>query len=451
MENDLEILITAVDEASDVFEAVGESLSALPDQAADSAAGVNEALDGINSDEVASAITTEVGGSLDSLPEIAADAVAGVTDALSSRGPDFLASGAPAEITAAFGAAFEGVVVGAADDGTAAAEAFLAAMNVVLAPGAAAAAAEVDSELSSAGVGSSGAMGGIGSLIAGGAALEGVKDVLSDTASQQEAVAAGAVLVGNTISSAGTAASGTGIEIAKLNAELKTAQAAYDTAAASTTNASGTTAEFEARQTAAAAKMDASTASIQKITAQLQPLEAQQNAVGQSASAVNAQLLTYAESQANLGFTTTDTITALSSFYAQTGTVQGAIDELTTAENLASQKHLDLGTATQQVSMAFSGAGRGLQQYGIYIKDNLTGSDALSAINSKLGGSAADAAQQGFGPLTVAMAKWSDTMSDIGTKDLPIIQSLGTWLGNIATDLDDLAKKVQERPAEFWQ
>lgn len=90
----------------------------------------------------------------------------------------------------------------------------------------------------------------------------------------------------------------------------------------------------------------------------------------------------------DLAFTDDQTRDALARMAATTGSAQKAISLLTTAEDLARGKKIDLATASEVVGKVAAGNTAILSRYGIVLDKNASAEDALAALQKKFAGQA---------------------------------------------------------------
>jgi hypothetical protein len=157
-------------------------------------------------------------------------------------------------------------------------------------------------------------------------------------------------------------------------------------------------------------------------------------------AALQQQFETASRSNTTLGVSVADSAQAFQFLYSATGNVSDTMLAYQDAINLSAAKGIDLKTATTDVVQTMNGQNRSLQVLGITTKDGLTGMDALSALNGKVGGAAKTAATEGLGPLTVAQANLNKAMADFGLTVLPVLTTFLEKLSDVITRVDDWAQ-----------
>lgn len=135
-------------------------------------------------------------------------------------------------------------------------------------------------------------------------------------------------------------------------------------------------------------------------------------------------LLSAANAAVKLGFDDEDTANSLAKLYQRTGDVTQAIKLNNLAMDLARAKSIDIESATNLVSLALSGSGRALLQYGIVIKDSATPLEALAILQEKVGGQANAFANTFAGNMAVMKVETDNLKEAIGGSLLPILTQL---------------------------
>lgn len=87
---------------------------------------------------------------------------------------------------------------------------------------------------------------------------------------------------------------------------------------------------------------------------------------------------------------------------------------LTTAQDLARSSNISLEAATKIVGKAFDGNGRALKNYGITLEEGVRGTEALGAINKKVGGVAEEFAKTFAGQFKGVRDAINETVESIG-------------------------------------
>lgn len=144
----------------------------------------------------------------------------------------------------------------------------------------------------------------------------------------------------------------------------------------------------------------------------------------------------HVKSMQKLGFTSKETIGALSYMTAALGSPKKALDSLGVAADLARFKHMSLIDAGRLLAKASTGQARGLAdlglKLGITIKKGASYADILKAIENRTKG-AADAYKHTLGgSLDVAKANFEALQIQIGTYLLPYAIQFTTWITDTA-------------------
>ena len=131
-----------------------------------------------------------------------------------------------------------------------------------------------------------------------------------------------------------------------------------------------------------------------------------------------------AQQNTDLGFTMDESIKGYTQLFNITGSVVETEKLQQTAMDLARAKNEDLATAAKQVGLAYEGNGLALKQFGIFIKDGLTGMQAVEELQGKVANAATSYAESSKGQFEVLSAKLQDLGDELGTTLLPIINQL---------------------------
>ena len=275
----------------------------------------------------------------------------------------------------------------------------------------------------------------IGGVIAA-PAIEAVK-AASD---QQDAFDQLGNTVTNVYASAGSATSGAATEIADLTAKINSEQSTIAEAQAALTKFSGTTAEVAAAHEKANTTIETAEVNIQKYQQELDNLTNSQSLAGTSAAQTTATFEAAARSATQFGFDASDSATALTYLFSSTQNVNETLEAFQDAMDLSAKLQIPVAQAANDVVQAMNGQGRALRDLGVNVADGLSGETALDAIQQKVAGSAALAATEGLGPMAVAQAKLNETLADIGTTVLPVLDAFFNDLSKIITAVDQWAE-----------
>lgn len=206
---------------------------------------------------------------------------------------------------------------------------------------------------------------------------------LVQATSIQTATAQGNAYIQSTLAQA-TASGQNATQIASLNSQIATQKAAIASANAEMQNYSGTTVEVTARHEKAAAAIEAAQLKIATLQGQLEPLVNVTQLAGVSAASVESQFSTLSDQSVTLGFSFEDSYVSLSKLFATFKSMPEATAAFQAAQGLSLQAGIPLLSATQEIMQAqTTGTGRLIgQQLAISIKDGLSGTDLISAIQS---------------------------------------------------------------------
>ena len=105
----------------------------------------------------------------------------------------------------------------------------------------------------------------------------------------------------------------------------------------------------------------------------------------------------------------------------RTGNLDEATKLLGLANDLARQKQIELGAATDIVMRAFAGNYRELKNYGIEVKEGTKSQDALRIMMDKTGGAAERFGKTYSGQVVIMQEKFDNLKEQIGTQMLPIL------------------------------
>jgi hypothetical protein len=392
-ESILQIVISAVNEASEQIESVITSLTGIGEEAAATSASASESLSELGAEASASATTAVEtwDQSLADLKEMMASADASVAEGFS----------------------------GMADDAAKSGEEMQSSIS------------SVGGKLQAVGI----QLGIMGAAIAA-PAVEAVK-AASDQADAFDQLGN---TVANVYASAATPTAGYATEVADLTAKINAQKATIAEAGAAMQKWVGTTAEVSASHEKAAASVATAQINIQKLQQQLDQLTNSQSLAGGSAADTTAQFEAAARASTKLGFDVADSATALTYLFSSTQDVTETMSAYQDAMDLAAKLNIPLAQAANDVVQAMNGQGRALRDLGINVADGLSGQTALAAIQEKVAGATQDAATHGLGPYNVAMAQMNEAMADFGTTVLPMLASFFEWLSKIIGAVDQWAE-----------
>lgn len=154
----------------------------------------------------------------------------------------------------------------------------------------------------------------------------------------------------------------------------------------------------------------------------------------------NAEFEKLANTNTKLGFYTTDTARSLQQFATITHNSSDAVRLNVLAMDIARAKHMDLASATSQVTMELRGASRGFAMYGVSLDNTLPKAQAIKKameeVQAKVKGQAGDYMTQAAGKVDALKASFGQWADMIGNKLLPVITTL---LGLLQRFLPDIA------------
>lgn len=181
---------------------------------------------------------------------------------------------------------------------------------------------------------------------------------------------------------------------------------------------------------------------------------------GLNASKYHAKVEELAASSRKLGFTDEDVDNSLGSLLIATHNMAAASKDLSTAQDIARFKHIQLSDATKMLTMAMTGSQRAAKQLGISVQPVTTNFDALAknadkaakaharfldkqatgqatidAVNAKLHGQAEAFAQTAAGGMEQFKAQLNALEVSLGTLLLPAVAAVSAELAKFAAYL----------------
>ncbi len=159
-------------------------------------------------------------------------------------------------------------------------------------------------------------------------------------------------------------------------------------------------------------------------------------------------ILEAAKAAIKLGFDDEDAAESITKMYQRTGDMVKAIELSNLAMDLSRAKQIDLGTATNLVSLALSGSGRALLQYGIVIKDTASPLEALGILQEKVGGQAKAFAGTFQGQTEILQAQIKNLREAIGK---PFAEALTNVLLKLQPFLDRMVQWAEDNPKLITQ
>lgn len=442
--SNLEIIISAADEASETLAQVGDSMQSMADQASAATASVNESLDGIDSaaEEMSGVLTTATSQPIEDLSAVdeafatMANSAQGAVDSTQASFDSFMASSAAAA-----------QAVGVSQDE-------IQAQMVATGQTADEVAAQMQQDNAETESSFSGLTSGMGKMMGAGTIIGGIGAAMMapvigsiDQAAERTSVLAqGLNSIQDIINANQGGNSQNATQIAYLTAQIDNYKASIAQANASMQENIGMTAVVEARHQKAAAAIQMANANIAKEEALLQPLIAKQQLGSASAKEISDQFSNMADQLTAVGIPFNTTYTALTGFLNVTGSVKESMLAMNDAAGLVlSGKIKDLPTAINDVLMAWRGMGMSgnLQLVVPDLQEGVAGSQALNQISTAVQGSSGVA----FAQLTIQMAALQTNLQNLGAafgKDLiPPLTKLVTLINSI---LEKMTALAQEHP-----
>lgn len=156
----------------------------------------------------------------------------------------------------------------------------------------------------------------------------------------------------------------------------------------------------------------------------LASMDATLKSVAGTSSDVRTKILDASKSFVQLGFDDESAAESMALMYQRTGDVTESLKLTSLAADLARAKHLDLESATKLVTLALSGSGRALLQYGISIKDSATPLEALGVLQEKVGGQAVAFSETLQGRMDALKVSTDNLQESIGTALMPALESI---------------------------
>ncbi len=171
-------------------------------------------------------------------------------------------------------------------------------------------------------------------------------------------------------------------------------------------------------------------------------MDATLQATGKSTAETRQKILDASQAFTKLGIDDEQAAKSMAVLFQRTNDVGQAIKLTSLAADLARAKQIDLESATKLVSLALSGQGRALMQYGIQIKDSATPLEALGELQKAVGGQAEAFSKTFKGQGEVLTQTWDNFKQLLGDIILPaltqgmgalilVVQNLAQWITNI--------------------
>jgi hypothetical protein len=431
-DNSLNITITAVDDASSVIEGLAETVDSLSEAIAPAAQAVNEAFDEMSQG------TNTFGDSMTALSELMSTESDLISEAVLGTGVSFNSA---AETVAASVSQMEDDANGLAENWST-----VAALMTGDTTDIEAGLTELTATAQSTSV-----LTGASLLIMGqvlkqiGSSLTGFySSTITAASSADSAQASLAQTVQNNITQ-GKALSNSDSDIAQQKQfvidQINAQKAALDQLSVPISGMNKTTVQLGAAEEVQSAKMKTATDTLNTLYGTLDKFNNLQSSASENAATVTAQFDAAAKANEKLGFSYSDTLQALAMGNTALGGSTEALQENQVAMDLVALHGGTLETATDALNKAFAGSGFALYQYGISVKQGLSGNQILKTVMDQVTGAAAAQAKTMGGSLSILSAQWNDLMTTLGNTQGGVLTNLVKTLSDIITGIDSWVEK----------
>lgn len=431
-DNSLNITITAVDDASSVIEGLAETVDSLSESIAPAAEAVNEAFQSMSQG------TSEFGDSMTALSELMSTDSDLISEGVLAVGVSFSDA---AETTAASVSQMEDSANALAENWTAVSAMMVGDTTDI----------EAGLDAMTATAQSSSVLTGASLLIMGqvlkqvGDALTGFySSAITDASAADSAQASLSQTVTNNIAQ-GKALADSDSDISQQKQfvidQINAQKAALDQLAVPISGMNKTTVQLGAAEEAQSAKMATANDTLNTLYGTLDKFNNLQASAGENAATVTAQFDAAAKANESLGFSYSDTLAALAMGNTALGGSTEALQENQVAMDLVALHGGTLETATDALNKAFAGSGFALYQYGISVKQGLSGNQILKTVMDQVTGAAEAQAKTMGGSLNVLNAQWNDLMTTLGNTQGGALTSLVKTISDIITGIDSWVEK----------
>lgn len=161
------------------------------------------------------------------------------------------------------------------------------------------------------------------------------------------------------------------------------------------------------------------------------------------------QIEEVANANIKLGFADDDTQQSIGKLILATGSYSQALQLNQLAMDLSRSKNIDLNSATVLVEQVMAGNTRALKQYGISLDSAATSAEALTLLQSKVGGSAQAAAASGGEMGEIMAAQWDKVKQEVGDQLMPEVEKLFSAFQEALPEIESLLKNTVEIIAEL--
>jgi hypothetical protein len=158
--------------------------------------------------------------------------------------------------------------------------------------------------------------------------------------------------------------------------------------------------------------------------AQMAAMDATLKAVGGSTGDVRGKIIEASQAFTKLGFDDEEAARSMALLFQRTKDVDQAMTLGRLSADLARAKNIELGEASKLVSLALSGQGRALMQYGISIKDAATPLEALEELQKAVGGQAEAFSKTFQGQTKILTQTWGNFMEVVGNEFIPVLTEM---------------------------
>jgi hypothetical protein len=166
--------------------------------------------------------------------------------------------------------------------------------------------------------------------------------------------------------------------------------------------------------------------------------------MGESALKNRDAIIQASQAAVKLGFDDEDAAESITKLYQRTNDLNKAMDLNALAMDYARAKGVELSEATQVISLALSGGGRALKDFGIEINESLGPMEALAELQTRVKGNADAFATTFQGQMQVLSTEFENIKETVGGALLeaimPFIKQLSDWASK---------PDVQEKVAAF--
>lgn len=427
-EQDLQIQVTAVDDASEALDGVAETATEMGETFSEAAATINTALSTVTSSLTAAeeAIAEAAVASLDQWEEVGP----GIAESIEAAVPTV--QEALAQLIEVNQEAAQQVLAQWAEEG--------AAMEADLAAAMAETEAEVEESTSNMSAGFLGM--GIALRLVGQPLQNFYETAVEGAATVQEAQVSLSSVVQDAITQGGQVAD-TDSDIGKQKQyvidQINAQKAALAAAEVQVSGYGKTTEQLNAAEGEQSAKIATITDQIGVLSGQLDRFNNLQTMAGTSAASVTAQFEAAARANTSLGFSYDDSLNSLSMALVGTGDMTSALQENAVAMDIVALKGGTVESATDALNKAMAGNSFALQQYGVNVKEGVSGLQILKDVMDQVSGTAQAQASTWAGQIAIVQAKWDLLMNDLGSTQGGVLGPFLKMVEDVITGLDNWA------------